>query len=408
MRDVLKQIIERFGTPCFVYDFDEVRRRTEKLRGAFAGNFKISYAIKANPSGAILTRMRSCVDQLDISSGGELRIARQNGWEAGLCSFTGPGKRDAELEAAVKAGVGLVVVESAAEARRLSRLAASRRRRQAILVRIAPAKVPAGFGSRMAGKPSQFGIDEEDADEALRQIRPLEGVELCGFHVYSGTQCLSAAAIAENYLNCIALFGRLAGEHDLHPKHLVFGSGLGIPYHENETALDVASIGAKANSALAGLLAEKRFEKAELILETGRYLVGEAGVYLTRIVSAKRSRGAEIRICDGGMNHHLGACGHLGSVLHRNYRMFKVGAEDLAAEKMGVFDLFGPLCTSIDNLAHGIKLPPLEVGDVIGIHCSGAYGLTASPGRFISHEPPREILLETVDGVRGIEDVSGR
>ena len=331
-------------------------------------------------------------------------MAIEQGWLASKITFTGPAKRAAELSLGVETGIGSVVVESVEEARKLSELAATAGKSQKILIRIAPAKVPAGFGSKMAGRPSQFGIDEEDIDAAIKAILRMDRVELAGFHVYSGTQCLDAKAVAENYIACAALFTLLSQTHRLQPQKLIFGSGLGIPYHEQDRPVDLATVATIAAPALDALRTYPLTSNSELTLETGRYLVGEAGIYLTSVVSAKHSRGTDIRICDGGMNHHLGACGHLGSVLHRNYRMFKVGTAEpqLLVEQ----DLFGPLCTSIDVLGRAVKLPLLNVGDVIGIHCSGAYGLTASPTRFISHDAPRELLVEMVDGRPKIIDIS--
>ena len=401
----LAGIAEQFGTPCFVYDLDQIRERARAVRDAFGGRFLLSYAIKCNPNMELLKRMRFVVDLLDISSGGELQRAVSTGWDSGKLSFTGPAKREAELQAAVKQRVGEVIVESTREAERLSQIAQREGGRQAILIRIAPLKVPAGFGSRMGGKPSPFGIDEEEIDLAIEAIVALPGVELRGFHLYAGTQCLIADSVAENIERTADLFQRVCQTHGLRPDKLIFGSGFGIRYHEEDRPLDLAKVAARANPALDRLRKDERFSGTTFVLELGRYLVGEAGIYLTRVVAAKRSRGTEIRMCDGGMNHHLGACGHLGSIIRRNYRMFKVGgsAEGAALE---TYDLAGPLCTSIDLLAHNIPLPVLNVGDVLGVHCSGAYGPTASPLHFISHAPPREILLETVQGVRTIRDIS--
>jgi diaminopimelate decarboxylase len=219
---------------------------------------------------------------------------------------------------------------------------------------------------------------------------------------------------------CFELFRQLAQAHDLSPRFLIVGSGLGIPYHENDQPLDLQSVARQTLPALQHLRQNARFQKADFVLETGRYLVGEAGVYLTRIVRAKLSRGAEIRICDGGLNHHLAATGNLGSVLHRNYRIFKVNsradgsasiatsphASDSISVPMSAYDLYGPLCTSIDQIGRGVMLPGAEVGDLIALRNSGAYGLTSSPIHFISHDPPREILVESSGGKRVAVDVS--
>jgi len=407
VNDLIEKIAAEHGTPCFVYFVDQIRERVDSLREAFGGRFQISYAVKANPNPALLQRLREVVELLDISSGGELSLALRNEWPAERLSFTGPGKREEDLRAAVECRIGEHVVESVDEARILDRMASNLPggERQRILVRVAPKKLPRGFGVRMAGKPCQFGIDEEDVDEALEEIRRLPHLDLRGYHVYSGTQCLDAAAIAANYEIFIDLFRRLSAAQDQRPDRLVFGSGIGIPYHDNDEPVDLDEIARRVNPAIDSLRAESRFRDAVCVLETGRYLVGEAGVYVTRVVRTKRSKGVDIAICDGGMNHHLAACGHLGGMLHRNYRMFKVSS-DPSDSPEEVYDLVGPLCTTIDRLGHGVKLPSLSQGDLVAIRSSGAYGLTVSPLRFISHAPPKEILVETRDGCAEVVDAS--
>ncbi|MGE5611059.1 MAG: alanine racemase [Bacillota bacterium] len=407
MRQILADIARDYGTPCFVYWVDEVKHRIDALRRAFGGRFKISYAVKANPNPAILRRLWGCADLLDVSSGGELARAMDAGWPAELLSFTGPAKRDWELQKAADCRVGAVVLESIDEAARLNAIASRADRPQPVLIRIAPMKIPAGFGVNMAGKPCQFGIDEEDLDPAVDRIMRMSHLALRGFHIFAGTQCLRAEVIVRSYEGFAELFSRVCRNHDIVPEKLIFGSGLGIPYHDGDQPLDLAVIGNGVNPILDALRRDLRFAQTELVLETGRYLIGEAGLYLTRIISKKRSRGAEIRICDGGMNHHLGACGHLGTLIHHNYRMFKIEAENAATQSSSQrYDIFGPLCTSIDMLAHSAEFRDLDIGDVLAIRCSGAYGLTASPIHFISHEPPKEILIETAAGQLRIEDIS--
>lgn len=405
MKDILATIAKDHGTPCFVYFMDQVHARIDSIRRAFDGLLGVSYAMKSNPHPEILKRMMSWVDTLDISSGGELATGIRVGWPAERISFTGPAKRPVDLEESVKHQIGEVIVESVNEARLVDDKARSAGKKQRILVRIAPKKVPKGFGVNMAGKPCQFGIDEEVLDAALVDIKALTHVRLCGFHIYSGTQCLKPDAIAENYEIFLEIFRRFSSAHDVAPEKLIFGSGIGIPYHDGDQSVVLDPIAQRIQPQLAELKREPRFAAAQLLLETGRYLVGEAGIYLTRVLNRKLSRGSHICVFDGGMNHHLGACGHLGMVLHRNYQMFKVGSDRPDAPEQA-FDLFGPLCTSIDTLGRGVKFPGLDVGDVIGVRCSGAYGVTASPVFFISHDPPKEIMVETKDGRTAIEDIS--
>jgi len=405
MKEQLATIASEYGTPCYVYFMDKIDARIESLNKHFGGRFVLSYAVKSNPNTELLTRLRDRIDFLDISSAGELRRAQAIDWPAERISFTGPGKKKSELAAAVNSRIGEVIVESVAEARDLDELARAASIRQTILVRIAPQKLPRGFGVNMAGKPSQFGIDEEDLDDALGKILSLKNLNVGGFHIYSGTQCLNAGSIAENYENFVGIFRHFSDRYDLHPGKLVFGSGLGIPYHEGNEPLDLEQIADRINPLLDSLKQEPRFHNTTLVLELGRYLVGEAGIYLTRVINKKHSRGVDICICDGGMHHHLGACGHLGSVIHRNYRMFKVDSDHHDAE-ISKFELVGPLCTTIDTLGHGVSFPGLEINDIIGIHCSGAYGLSASPIYFISHDLPGEFLVDSRSGSVEVTDIS--
>lgn len=388
----------RFGTPCFVYFAPAIERRIATLEAAFGRRFDLSFAAKSNPNPALLRRLEPLLPSLDISSIGEQRLALAAGWDAQRLSFTGPGKRDFELFEAIAAGVGELIVESLREARAADAIAQSLGRVQDVLIRIAPDTVPRGFGDQMAGRPSPFGIDVEDLAAQLPEIARLPSLRIVGLHIYSGTQCLKPDAIVANYRNFITLFRSICADHGIAPEKLVFGSGLGIPYHDGDEPLELSDVARAIIPDLDALRATPGFAQTRFVLELGRYLIGEAGYFLTRVVSIKTSRGTRIAICDGGMNNHLPASGHFGMVIRRNYAMHKVGGEG-PGEKV---DLVGPLCTSIDRLASGVELPPLAEGDVIAVHNSGAYGLTASPIHFISHAPPSELMV--ADGA--IRDIS--
>ena len=378
------------GTPCYVVFLSDVRRRVEQLRTAFAGRFAISYAVKANPNAALLRALAGIVDRLDVSSGGELARAIECGYAPTRIGFTGPAKRDDELALAVQHAIGELVLESVPEARRLSVIAQRLGRDVDVMVRIAPAHVPTGFGDHMAGRPTAFGIDEDELDDAMREILALPRLRCVGLHAYAGTQCLKASAIAENWSNFTALFRRTAERHDLRPLRLVFGAGLGIVYHDGQAPLDLADVVAGTREMFEALATDPRCGHAELVLETGRYLVGEAGVYLASVVTTKRSRGVDVAVCDGGMNHHLAAAGLLGMVVRRPFRVRKLGG---VGEGTPVL-LAGPLCTTLDSFGKDVKLGPLAVGDVIAIEPSGAYGMTSSPTMFISHPQPAEHLVD--------------
>ncbi|MCB1328274.1 MAG: type III PLP-dependent enzyme, partial [Maritimibacter sp.] len=236
------------------------------------------------------------------------------------------------------------------------------------------------------------------------QILALANLELIGLHIYSGTQSLVPGAICENYRNFIAIFREVCARYDISPERLVFGAGLGVPYFENDKPLDLDTLAADIAPDLDSLRAETRFARAELVLELGRYLVGEAGYYLTRVTTVKHSRGATYGLCDGGMNHHLPASGNFGMVIHRNYRMHKVGG----GEPVAKINLSGPLCTPLDKIGVGVMMPEIKAGDVIAVHGSGAYGMTASPILFISHPMPKEVFAvgtQLQDATRSLGDL---
>lgn len=400
--DRLIAAAETFGTPCYVFLASEIDHRVRYIRDALNGQFALSFAVKSNPNPAILAHLRGQVEYLDVSAIGEFHAAIAAGWEARQISFTGPAKRQFELEQAIAGGCGELIVESVREAVLADRIAGSMGVVQRVLIRIAPASVPKGFGDQMAGRPSAFGIDWEDADREIPIIAALENLHVAGLHIYSGTQCLRPKAICENLRSFLGIFEAVYRSDLPRPEKLVLGSGFGIPYHDGDVPLDLHAIGRDLAVYLAAFRAQPAFRDTTLVLELGRYLVGEAGYFLTRVVSVKQSRGTRIGICDGGMNNHLAAAGHFGMVMHRNYSMHKLAAKVAEAEEIEKVNLVGPLCTSIDRLGIGVMLPPVGEGDVIAIHNSGAYGLTASPIHFISHAPAKEVFVDA----RGIRDVS--
>jgi diaminopimelate decarboxylase len=403
-RKVLEKVGREFGTPSYVYFLDPILEQVESLERAFHGQFVVSYAIKSNPNTALLRSLRGKVNLLDASSVGELERGLRAGFPAEALSFSGPGKREFELVRAVEAGAVEMVCESECEIETLDEIAGLHGRRMPVLLRINPARVPRGFGVNMAGKPSPFGIDEEDVGKVISDCGQFANLRLQGFHIYSGTNSLSEEAIAENFAIFIELFTRFAETHDLYPHKLVFGSGFGIPYSDEQRSLNLESLAALINPQIGALRRGPRFRDTRLVLEMGRFLVGPHGYFLTSVVNEKRSRGAEIRICDGGMNNHLAACGLMGMIIRRNWPMWKVNGR--GSEPLRRYILTGPLCTTIDTLGHQVALPELRRGDLIAIGSSGAYGLTSSPTRFIGHPEPREYLVTGSDEAAEIADVS--
>ncbi|HMO68320.1 MAG TPA: alanine racemase [Novosphingobium sp.] len=389
--DRLLAAARQFGTPLYVYDIDAMRDRFAQLRAAFGQRFAVSYAVKANPNRALLTGLAGEVDTFDVSSFAEVERALAAGCPAERITFSGPAKREEELRRAVRLGLGELVCESLRDARLASRFAGELGCRQNVLLRINPATTPRHFGVNMSGKPSQFGIDEEDLLPALDEVMALEHLNLIGFHIYSGSNSLSAEAISENFAIFIDLFRRAAQHTGTAPRKLVFGAGFGVAYLPSESPLDIEALAGLVNPQIDALRREPLFADAVLALEMGRWLVGPCGWLLSSIIAEKTSRGTQFRMCDAGFNNHLAAYGMMGSVIRRNWRVANLSRPDGAPE---TYTIVGPLCTTIDTLATKIELPELREGDVIAIGNSGAYGLTSSPTRFISHPEPREVLIE--------------
>lgn len=376
------------GSDCFyVYDAQRVTERIAQLRQALPDKIGIHYAIKANPFPALIDLIVPFVDGLDVASLGELHLATQSHMSPKNISYAGPGKTTHDLESALAAGV-LINLESTGEAERLSSLCAQSDRCARVAIRVNPAFELRNAGMRMGGGAKPFGIDEEKVPALLDRL-PSLGLKFEGFHIYCGSQNLSAEAIANAQRQSYALAQRLA-EHAPSPLlSLNLGGGFGIPYFAGDTALNLAPIVETLEKISASAAAQ--FPQARLHLELGRYLVGEAGLYVTRILDKKISRGETFLITAGGMNHHLAASGNLGQVIRKNYPV-AIGNRLDAAERELV-NIHGPLCTPLDVLATKVTLPCAEPGDWVVVYQSGAYGASASPQGFLSHAPLREVMV---------------
>jgi diaminopimelate decarboxylase len=379
-------IREAGGTPLFVYDAGRVRERIASFRRHFP-DADLHYAVKANPYRELLKEVISLVDGLDVASQGEMALALDCGMSAERISFAGPGKRDEELEAALSAGV-TVNLESEGEAERA--LAIGRRLgiTPRLAVRVNPEFELRGSGMRMGGGARPFGVDAGRVPALVRGLIEA-GADWRGLHVFAGSQALDAGALIEAQRQTLALAARIAGEAGGTPPLVNLGGGFGIPYFHGERPLDIAPIGA----ALAKALADRPQELADsrFAIELGRWLVGEAGVYLTRVVDRKVSHGKTFLVTDGGMHHQLAASGNFGQVVRRNFPV--AVATRFGASPEEEASIVGCLCTPLDRLADDVMLPRADVGDLIAVFLAGAYGLSASPQAFLGHPPALEILV---------------
>ena len=374
-------------TPCFVYSRALIEARIAALRAALPDRIAVHYAIKANSFAPLLAMMSELADGLDIASGGELERALAAGADPSRISFAGPGKTDAELRAAISAGVALNL-ESEGEARRALAIADGLGRAPRLAIRVNPDFDLRGSGMKMGGGARPFGVDAERVPALAREIIAA-GCEWRGLHIFAGSQALDAEAVIAAQAATLDLADRLAREIGAPLPALNLGGGFGIPYFAGDSTLDVARVGAALAERCDSL--PDMVVETELAIELGRWLVGEAGVYLTRIVDRKQSRGETFLVTDGGLHHQLAASGNFGTVVRRNYPL--AIASRFGAEPEEVATVVGCLCTPLDRLAERAALPRAEVGDLVAVFCAGAYGASASPAAFLGHGPAHEIFV---------------
>jgi diaminopimelate decarboxylase len=373
--------------PFYVYSRSLIARRIIVLRDCLPKSVHLHYAIKANPLPDLVSFVSGQVDGLDVASERELKVALATGINPERVSFAGPGKRSSELLAAVTAGI-LINVESKGELQRLREIAATTGGRPKVAIRVNPDFELKSSGMKMAGGPKQFGIDAEVVPELLDSMRGSD-LDFWGFHIFSGSQNLDSSAICEAQTKSVDLAHKLSERSPRPPRVVNIGGGFGIPYFPGDRPLDLAPI--KENLAALASSLESRLPQTQLVIELGRFIVGEAGLYVCRVIDRKVSRGKVFLVTDGGMHHHLAASGNFGQVIRRNYPI-------VVATKMGNQDterasIVGPLCTPLDLLGDNVEVSRAEVGDLVVVFQSGAYGLTASPINFLSHPVAKEVFL---------------
>jgi diaminopimelate decarboxylase len=388
----LTRLAQRVGrTPFYAVDRAVCSAQVSKLRAVLPPEVALHYSVKANPMPALVQHMAGLVDGLDVASGGELKTALDTGKDPARISFAGPAKTEAELSQAIAAGVCLNI-ESEHELASAARIGDALGITPRVALRINPEFELKSSGMKMGGGAKPFGIDAELAPALLKHVAAL-GLDFQGFHIFSGSQSLRLDAILEAQSHSIELALRLAGESPLAVRHVNIGGGLGIPYFPGEARLDPAPMGAHLGAWLPRLQAA--LPQARLALEMGRYLVGEAGVYVARVIDRKVSRGEVFLVLDGGMHHHLAASGNLGQVIRKNYPV-AVGNRmdpDKHPENSGLASATGPLCTPLDILADRMALGHARIGDLIVVFQSGAYGASASPAMFLGHPAALEVLV---------------
>lgn len=388
----VRELAADFGTPLYVYDAQVMAQRYRELADALAGFAEVYYSLKANPQPEVARCLVGLGAGLEVASGGEILLARAAGCEPRHMLFAGPGKGEDELRLAIEAGIGEIHLESLDEVALVARLAAGAHRVVGVALRINPLAAAAGGAMRMGGKPAAFGIDEEQLAEAVAAVQAQPSLSLAGLHLFAGTQVLQAEVLLRQWRHGLVLAKRMAGLMSQPLRRIDLGGGLGIPYHAGQRPLDLAELKAGAAQLARQLRATPALAGAQVLVEPGRWLAGPAGVYLVSVRSVKTSRGQRFVVCDGGMHHHLAASGNLGQVIKMDYPL--LAATQMGQPLAGVATVVGPLCTPLDRLGHETPLPELQVGDLVAVLQSGAYGLSASPVGFLGHPMPAEVLLQ--------------
>ena len=384
-----ERLASEVGTPLFVYDAEIMRASLSRLRAALPERFDVYYSIKANPHPKILRVFLEQRCGLEVASAGELRTALQAGADPHRVLFAGPGKTEAELAHAVRSRIGEIHVESEDEIDTLASVVRSERAQVGVAIRVNPSAEAQGGAMRMGGKPSQFGVDEERLESALGRVLASPELTWRGLHLFVGTQILDHEVLARQYAHGLEIAERAVAYAKRPIETIDFGGGLGIPYYEGDRALDVEAYGRAVHAVLQ---AKPALAATRLLLEPGRHLVGESGVYVCRVIRVKESRGKTFVVTDGGMHHHLAASGNLGQVIKRNFPIAVLNRQNEARTLRA--DVVGPLCTPLDTLARDVELPMVRPGDLIGVFQSGAYARSASPLGFLSHATPTEILVD--------------
>lgn len=384
------RLAQRVGaTPFFAYDRSLLTSRVAHLRASLPAAIELHYSVKANPMPALVQHMAGLVDGFDVASASEMRVALDTPMDPAEVSFAGPGKTDAELGQAIAAGV-VLSLESAGEARRAARIGEALGIQPRALLRINPDFEMKSSGMKMGGGARQFGVDAEEAPALLRELGAL-GLDFQGLQIFSGSQSLSAATIVDAQSQTFQLARRLADHAPAAIRLLNIGGGFGIPYFPGEAPLDLQPIADNLGAWLPRV--RESLPEAHVAIELGRYLVGEAGVYISRITDRKVSRGHTFLVTDGGMHHQLAASGNLGQVIRKNYPVAIASRMEAGAEDTEVVNIVGPLCTPLDILADRMPLPRADVGDLVAVFQSGAYGPTASPAGFLSRPAAGEVLV---------------
>lgn len=384
------EIIEKYTSPVFIYCKKVIEDQYKLLYENLPQQFNIFYAQKSNPHPEILKLLNSLGAGCDTASKGEVLSAFKAGFSEDKIMLTGPGKTKEELELAVDKNLHSVNIESLQEAILLNQICLKKNKVQNVLIRINPV-FEAGETNRIIGGMgvSKFGIDMEQIPDVIEAIKNLSSIKIKGIHIFNSSQILDASRILESTKNVIDTAMILKDKFEIDVEHIDLGGGFGIPYSDNESLLNVKKLGDELNALISKSPYENFLKNVKLIYEPGRFLSGQCGIYLTKVLYTKKSSGKNIAVVDGGIHHMLRPAligqGHLIKNLTGIYENRTTKEEYLVA---------GPLCTSLDELSKNELLHQVKQGDFLAVLNAGAYGFTESMPYFLTQSPAIELFVD--------------
>jgi diaminopimelate decarboxylase len=382
------RLVEKYGEPMYVYDAEVIESQYRKLKSVLPEQIEIFYSMKANPNVSLVSFLSRLTTGVDVSSLREMYVAEQAGFTPDRMLFVGPSKSERELREAIGKKIFLLVVESEQELLQADKIAGELGVTANVALRINPAFDAAGSKLMMGGGARQFGVDEEGVEPILRNAATLRHARVTGIHVYLGTRILDYDVAWKNTRYVLELAQRLREAAGIQLSLVDFGGGLGVPYFNGEHDFDIEKFGEEFRKFFDAYLAS--MPPTRFIMELGRYLVAESGIYVTRARYVKKSRGQKFVLVSGGMNHHQ-ATTSIGTLVKNHFPMEILNKMGLPKEEEA--HVCGPLCTPADVLGKSVKMAEVEPGDLLGLLKSGAYGLTASPLKFLSHDHPIEVMV---------------
>jgi diaminopimelate decarboxylase len=387
--DELHELAQRYGTPFYLYDADAINARLRRIKSSIGHGVQVLYAVKANPNLELLRAVREAADGLDISSGGELEQAQLAQYEMAKLSFAGPAKTPAELAAAVEAGVGCISIESTRELAACIDVCKRSGTRAGIALRVNPQHLNRSFGLKMGGKAVQFGIDEEELPGTAATLRAAsDHLNFLGIHVYAGSQCFDVAGVVEGAEDTFRITREFEESTGFTCRTVNLGGGFGVSHGEDGRELDLESLGPALAPALRAFQ-RLRPGQRNVVFELGRFLTANAGIYVTRVIGSKASRGKSFFVVDGGLHHHLAAAGTFGAALRSNFALRNLSRPE--APKV-LCNVAGPSCNPTDLLGIDVELPRPQHGDLVAVLRAGSYGFTASPLLFLGRPTPAELV----------------